>query len=289
MGTKKVVNRRTVFQTGIAAASSLAFAGAASPASPVRSKGKTSGATALRQESHRVDFCVVGGGIAGMCAAISAARHGAKVALVHDRPVLGGNASSEIRMHVCGARGENMRETGIVDEIQMENCYRNPTSNYSIWDSVLYEKVRFEPNITLFLNCTCTDIEMDGPRIRAVKAWQLTTETWHHIEAGLFADCSGDSILAPLSGAEFRIGRESRSEFGEDIEPPEADRKTMGMSCLLQAARHRAPSRSFPRVGQCLRIRRNTASPRPRCPHQQFLVDGTWRRRRFHPRYRASP
>ncbi|MCD4825730.1 MAG: FAD-dependent oxidoreductase [Phycisphaerae bacterium] len=189
----------------------------------------------MHRKKHRADFCVVGGGLAGLCAAIAAARHGAKVILVQDRPVLGGNASSEIRMWVCGAHGENNREAGIIEEINLENLYRNPLQNYSIWDSVLYEKVRFEPNITLLLNCTCNDIEMDGNRIKAVKAWQLTTETWHYIEADLFADCSGDSILAPLSGAEFRIGREAAGEFDEDIEPPVADKKTMGMSCLIQA------------------------------------------------------
>jgi len=189
----------------------------------------------MKHKTHQVDFCVVGGGLAGMCAAIAAARQGAKVALMQDRPVLGGNASSEIRMHVCGAHGENNRETGIIEEIMLENRYRNPLRNYSIWDSILYEKVRFEDNITLLLNCSCNDLQMDGNRIRSVKGWQLTTETWHTVEADLFADCSGDSILAPLSGAEFRVGREARREFDEDIEPEEADRKTMGMSCLIQA------------------------------------------------------
>ncbi len=189
----------------------------------------------MREITHRVDFCVVGGGLAGMCAAIAAARHGAKVALIQDRPMLGGNASSEVRMHICGAHGTNNRETGIVEEIELENRYRNPLRNYSIWDSVLYEKVRFEPNITLLLNCTCNSLEMVGDRIASVKGWQLTTETWHTVEADLFADCSGDSILAPLTGAPFRMGREARAEFDEDIEPENADRKTMGMSCLIQA------------------------------------------------------
>ena len=149
----------------------------------------------MKEETHRVDFCVVGGGMAGLCAAVAAARRGAKVALMQDRPVLGGNASSEIRMHVCGAHGKNNRETGILEEIQLGNFYRNPTLNYSIWDSVLYEKVRFEPNITLLLNCSCTSAQMDGPNITSVRGWQLTTETWHTVEAKLFADCSGDSIL----------------------------------------------------------------------------------------------
>jgi len=178
---------------------------------------------------------VVGGGMAGLCAAIAAARHGAKVVLMQERPVLGGNASSEIRMWICGARGKNNRETGILEEIILENYYRNPQKNYHIWDSVLYEKVRFEKNITLLLNCTCTSLEMDGNRIKSVKGWQMTTQTWHTVEAKIFADCSGDSILAPLSGAEFRVGRESRDEFNESIGPVEADKKTMGMSCLIQA------------------------------------------------------
>jgi len=189
----------------------------------------------MKHKTHKADFCVVGGGLAGMCAAISAARHGAKVALMHDRPVLGGNASSEIRMWVGGAHGKNNRETGILEEIMLENLYRNPERIYSIWDSILYEKVRFEDNITLLLNCSCNEIEMDGNTIRKIKGWSLTSETWHTVEASLFADCSGDSILAPLSGAEFRIGRESAHEFSEDIEPEEADNKTMGMSCLIQA------------------------------------------------------
>ncbi|NLO82855.1 MAG: FAD-dependent oxidoreductase [Clostridiales bacterium] len=200
----------------------------------------------MKWVNHKADFCVVGGGLAGMCAAIAAARHGAKVVLMHDRPVLGGNASSEIRMWICGAHGENNRETGIIEEIELENLYRNPFANYSIWDSILYEKIRFQENITLLLNCSCNDIEMDGNRIKSVKGWQLTTETWHTVEADLFADCSGDSILAPLSGAEYRMGREAAGEFGEDIQPERADNKTMGMSCLIQARETDRPQKFIP-------------------------------------------
>ena len=85
----------------------------------------------LKKVTHKVDFCVVGGGIAGMLAAISAARHGVKVALMQDRPVLGGNASSEIRMWICGAgsRVRNLQETGILEEIALENMKRNPERN----------------------------------------------------------------------------------------------------------------------------------------------------------------
>ena len=189
----------------------------------------------MRERTHQADLCVVGGGLAGMCTAISAARHGVRVLLMQDRPVLGGNASSEMRMWICGAHGENNRETGILEEIELENRYRNPNTSFSIWDSILYEKVKYQENITLLLNCTCNDVTMDENRIRSVRGWQMTTQTWHTVEAGLFADCSGDSILAPLTGAEYRMGREAAGEFQEDIEPEQADRKTMGMSCLIQA------------------------------------------------------
>jgi len=193
----------------------------------------------MKKLSHKFDFCVVGGGMAGTCAAIAAAREGAKVAIVQNRPMFGGNASSECRVHVCGAdrHGQipNVRETGILEEIRLENLHRNPQRSFSIWDTVLYEKVMLEPNITHFLNCACTDAEMEGDRIKSITGWQLSTYTWHTIEAKIFADCSGDAILAPLSGAKYRIGREARSEYNESIEPEIADKKTMGMTVLFQA------------------------------------------------------
>ena len=189
----------------------------------------------LRHICHKADLCVVGGGLAGMCTAVAAARHGIKVALMHDRPVFGGNASSEIRMWVCGAHGDNNRETGIIEEIALETLYRNPYRRYPVWDSILFELIKNEKNITPIMNCSCNDIEMDGNVIKKVTGWQTTTQLWHTVEADYFADCSGDSILAPLSGAEYRMGREARGEFGESIAPETADKKTMGMSCLIQA------------------------------------------------------
>ncbi len=189
----------------------------------------------LETISHEVDFCVVGGGLSGLCAAVIAARHGARVALMQERPMLGGNASSEVRMWVSGAHGESNREAGLLEEIMMDNQYRNPDKNYSIWDSILYEKVRSEPGILLLLNCSCMDAETEGDRIVCVTGWQMTTQQFQKVRASLFADCSGDSILAPLTGAPFRQGREARREFGESIEPEEADACTMGNSILLQA------------------------------------------------------
>ncbi|MBN2580624.1 MAG: FAD-dependent oxidoreductase [Pirellulales bacterium] len=205
-------------------------------------------ADGLRRETHRVDFCVVGGGLAGMCTAVAAARHGLRVALMHDRPVLGGNASSEIRMWVFGARGPNNRETGLIEEVLLENRFRNPLRNYSIWDGILYQFVRFQEDLILLLNCSCNGLEINHGRIRSVTGWQTTTQTWHTVEAELFADCSGDSILAPLSGAEFRVGREASCEFGEAIAPEQADRKTMGMSCLIQARQADCPRTFIPPV-----------------------------------------
>ena len=101
------------------------------------------------EKTHEVDLCVGGGGMAGLCAALAAARHGARVALMHDRPVLGGNASSEMRVHISGAdranQIPNMRETGILEELRLENLYRNPNCSYSISDMILYERVLCEP------------------------------------------------------------------------------------------------------------------------------------------------
>ena len=196
--------------------------------------------------THDVDFCVVGGGLAGLCAAVSAARHGAKVVLMQERPMLGGNASSEVRMWVCGAHGENNQETGLVEELMLENLYRNPSRNYSIWDGIMYEMAAYNDNITLLLNCSCNDCVMENGRIVSVKGWQMTTQTWQVVRAMLFADCSGDSVLAPLTGARFRMGREAREEFGEDIAPEVADKKTMGMSCMLQAREETQPSTFIP-------------------------------------------
>lgn len=196
----------------------------------------------LNKKKIKTDLCVVGGGMAGICAAIAAAREGINVVLMHERPVLGGNASSEIRMWVCGAHGKNNRETGILEEIMLENIRRNPTKNYYIWDSVLYDFVLREKNITLLLNCACMDADItegsfeDGRtvKINSVTGYQLTTQTMIEVEAKFFSDCSGDSILAPLTGAKYRIGRESKDEFNEDSHVEKADNFTMGMSCLLQ-------------------------------------------------------
>lgn len=199
----------------------------------------------MREVKHKTDFCVVGGGMAGLTAAIAAARHGAKVVLMHERPVLGGNASSECRVHICGAdvhnRYKNMRETGILEELRLDNLRMNRQRSHSIWDLVLYHKVSSEPNLTLLLNCSCNEAEAEGGNIHSVTGWQMTAQTRHKVQAKIFADCSGDGILGPLTGAEFRVGREARDEYGESIAPEQADARTMGMTCLFHAREHPAP------------------------------------------------
>lgn len=189
--------------------------------------------SSFEEKSLEADFCVVGGGMAGLCAAVAAARRGAATVLMQDRPVLGGNASSEIRMHICGAHGSENRETGLLEEIMLENWFRNPGLKYTIWDTVLYETARFQENLTLLLNCSCNDIAARKGRIDSIRGWQLTTQKWFRVKARFFADCSGDSILR-VCGAEFRRGREARGEFGESHAPVAADGKTMGNSILIQ-------------------------------------------------------
>jgi len=137
-------------------------------------------------------------------------------------------------MWICGAHGENNRETGLVEEFELENLYINPMRNYSVWDSVLYEKVAAENNIKMLLNCACYEAKTDNGAIKSIKGYQTTTQTHHVVNAKYFCDCSGDSVLADLTGAECRKGREASGEFGEDIAPDTADLHTMGMSCLLQ-------------------------------------------------------
>jgi len=217
-------------------------------------------------DSILVDLCVVGGGMAGLCAALAAARNGLQVVLVQDRPVLGGNASSEIRMWICGAHGSDNKEGGILEEILLDNLYYNPNLNFTIWDHVLYGKCLEEKNLKVLLNCSVQDVVMENNRIVAVRAWHLTRQCGVEINALLFADCSGDSILRK-SGAEVRWGRESRAEFGESHAPEYPDRKTMGNSILIQL---REVDQHFPFIAPCWAYTYTEAD----LPHRQLTPTG---------------
>jgi hypothetical protein len=190
-----------------------------------------------RSEELAVDLAVVGGGMAGCCAAIAAARAGCRVALVHDRPVLGGNASSEIRLWVLGATchmGSNnrwAREGGIIDEILCENLWRNPDSNPLIFDAVLLEWVAREPNLVLLLNTAVHACEKADPAtIAAVLAWNPQNQTRYRITAPLFLDSSGDGVLGFQAGAAFRMGAEPAAEFDEPFAPAEEYGSLLGHS-----------------------------------------------------------
>ena len=191
----------------------------------------------LRTVSHSFDLAVLGGGLSGVCCAIAAARAGIKVVLVQDRPVLGGNASSEVRLWILGATshmGNNnrwAREGGVIDEILVENMHRNPEGNPLIVDAVMLELVLNEPNITLLLNTAVHDLEKsDDDKIKSVRAFCSQNSTCYEISAPLFCDASGDGIVGFLAGAAFRIGAESRDEFGEKFAPAVASTELLGHS-----------------------------------------------------------
>jgi len=183
------------------------------------------------------DLVVVGGGLSGVCCAITAARQGVRVLLVQDRPVLGGNASSEVRLWVLGATshmGNNnrwAREGGVIDELLVENMYRNPEGNAVIFDSVLLEYATREPNLQLLLNTAVDSIEQgESGSIAAANAYCSQNQTRYRLTAPLFCDASGDGILGFLSGAAFRIGAEARSEFKEALAPEQAGHDLLGHS-----------------------------------------------------------
>jgi FAD dependent oxidoreductase len=202
--------------------------------------GTVTASTSLPRELRRneidSDLVVVGGGLSGVCCAITAAREGLRVTLAQDRPVLGGNASSEVRLWVLGATshmGNNnrwAREGGVIDELLVENLWRNPEGNAVLFDSVLLEYVQREHGITLLLNTAVYSVEMNASTIRSVTAFCSQNQMEYHITAPLFCDASGDGILGFLSGASFRIGAEAQSEFGERLAPEQERHELLGHS-----------------------------------------------------------
>lgn len=189
-------------------------------------KEKASVGRHLKTYQYQADLIVTGGGLAGVCCAVTAAREGISVILVQDRPVLGGNSSSEVRLWVLGATshmGNNnrwAREGGVADEIMTENMWRNPDGNPLIYDTILLEKVISEPNIRLLLNTAVFEVtKKDADVIDQVKAFCSQNSTLYELKAPLFCDASGDGIVGFLAGAAFRMGAESESEFGEKFAP----------------------------------------------------------------------
>ena len=199
------------------------------------------------------DLVITGGGLSGVCAAITAARQGLKVVLVQDRPVLGGNASSEVRLWVLGATshmGNNnrwSREGGVIDEILVENTYQNPEGNPVIFDMILLDKVVQEPNITLLLNTAVYEVKKANPDIiSGLKAFCSQNSTEYRLEAPLFCDASGDGIVGFLAGAAFRMGAESRDEFEEAMAPDTDYGELLGHSLYFYSKDTGKPVRFIP-------------------------------------------
>ena len=218
----------------------------AKPAVEEPSPGRLGGyiRTGTIEVVHRkFDLVVVGGGISGTCAAISAARNGAQVALVHERSALGGNSSSEVRLFpedTCSF-STWIKEGGILEEITAEERVRNWEPYVeglmnSHWDLVLYEWARSEKNLSLFLNTTMREVEMADPaHILAIHAAQLGTEKGFVFEAPLFVDATGDGVLLYRSGADFRWGKEVRSEYNEALAPSQPSNALMGNTLFFRA------------------------------------------------------
>ncbi len=191
------------------------------------------------RKHNRIGICndviVVGGGMAGVCAAISAARQGKKVCLVQDRPVLGGCGSSEVRVWILGATshlGNNnrwSREGGIIDELLIENLYRNREGNAHIFDTILLDKVKAEANITLLLNTSVYDLnKATSSKIESLKAFCSQNGTEYSITGKMFIDASGDGIIGFMAGAPFVIGEEAQSQFNEKLAPIEEKKDLLG-------------------------------------------------------------
>ncbi len=189
------------------------------------------------------DLVVVGGGISGTSAAISAARNGMNVALVHERSMLGGNSSSEVKLYPENNSSFHpwIKEGGLNEEFHVEERARNHqayvegTMN-AHWDLTLYEWAVREKTLKLYLNTHMDRALMkDTAHIRAVHCIQLGTEKEFDLSAPLFVDATGDGVLGFWAGADFRWGREARDEYGESLAPPTADERVMGNTLFFRA------------------------------------------------------
>ncbi len=192
------------------------------------------------------DVIVVGAGAAGSCAALASARMGAKTALIQNRPVLGGNASIEMGVPISGASccHRNARESGIIEEVgRIKARYGYPKMSEPF--RVAAEQ---EPNLSLHVNQHVFNVEMvDGHTIKAVKAVDTLTGEISVYQAKMFLDCTGDGWVGYFAGADYRMGREARSEFSESLAPESPDQITMS-GCLMgqRALSYRAENAGQP-------------------------------------------
>jgi hypothetical protein len=186
-----------------------------------------------RHEERSVDVLVVGGGMSGVAAAVVAARCGARVAMVQDRPVLGGNASTEIRVNIEGANGgvhnRFFVESGLAEDLLLENFWRNPTGSADHWGALLLDLMLSTRGIDLHLDTHAYAVKCNDARaIVAVQAMTLSSEHAWTFHPKYVVDATGDATIAYLAGAEFMRGEEGRDEFGEPLAPVEATDYKLG-------------------------------------------------------------
>lgn len=185
-----------------------------------------------RDVSMQYEVVVIGGGLSGVCAALASARHGTRTAIIQARPVFGGNASSEIRMHIVGAGchngKENMHESGILHEILLENKHRNPYQSFPVFDTVLWEKVRYQENLDMYLNTSCTEVKTENGKITELTCYQSSTEKTYHIKAQIFIDATGHATIGLKAGAHTMTGTESKYEYNEPSAPEVRNEYTSG-------------------------------------------------------------
>ncbi len=259
MNKNRSVNRRQFIGGGLGAASALGYSlmvnaeelihfdrdtrdldnirDTMDAVSPPGIEERIAGEPHMRVVPLDCDFCVAGGGMAGVVAALSAARHGAKVVLVQDRSRLGGNGSSEIRMHIVGADMSGgragWREGGILEELRLEYMAHNPHQAWEMWDFLLYDKLVSEPGVTLLLDTAVCGAQVKDGQIMEALARCDKTEHLYRIKAKNFADCTGDCRLALEAGAAVRTGHEAQATFDEPLAPETAGEDTLGSSILF--------------------------------------------------------
>lgn len=183
------------------------------------------------------DVIVVGGGLSGVCAALASARNGARTAIIQSRPVFGGNASSEVRMHICGAschvRKPDLGEAGILQELLLENKSRNHNFSFPLWDVVIWSKIKSQKNLDFYLNTVMDEVVMKENSITSIICRQASTEVIYEFRGKVFVDATGNASLGYYSGAEYRSGSESKYEFDEPDAPEEANAYTMGNTIMF--------------------------------------------------------
>jgi len=221
----------------------------------------------------KYDFIVIGGGLAGICAGIAAARKGVKTALIQDRPVLGGNSSSEIRVPPSGSVQMNSwsMETGLIEEILLKERAENPDILFtgyvnSIYDNCLYDIVKSQDNLDLFLNTVVRNVEVEScaaarnvkvkvgnslPEDKLLQGYEKTIKALYAVQLGSgqeivfyadqFADCTGDGEIGFMAGAAYRYGREGRCEYNENLAPIKPDNEVLGATITFLARRMAYP------------------------------------------------